>query len=579
QTDGSVLVGGKNPPIEDLIFVLHTDLKNITGIRLEALTDPSLVKNGPGRAANGNFALTDFRVVASPNRKPDPARKDSERWGKPIPVNLTNPRADFEQNGLPIAAAIDNDPVTSGWAIDPQFGKDHVCAFTFEKPVSIPEGTVLGVTMMFHNNVGHGMGRPRLSLTTSEKPLDLNAPLMPEVAARALDIPSEKRTPEQVQALLVWYRQMDSEWQALNRKIEDHLKQMPKPHVIKALVSSEGLPPVRLHTQGDDFLPQTHFLRRGDTEQKEAVAPPGFLQVLMPGSIAEKRWHRPPPAGSKTSFRRTAFAEWLTDVDQGAGRLLARVIVNRLWQHHMDRGIVATPSDFGTRGEPPTHPELLDWLASELIARKWKLKEIHKLIVTSAVYLQDSRSDDQRLRIDRENKLFWHHPGQRLEAEIIRDSLLYVSGMLDETMLGPGTLDENSRRRSIYFTVKRSKLMPMMSVFDAPEALTGVAERPATTIAPQALLLMNNPHVRAWAKNFAKRVAPDTKTGDEAVIRSAYVTALSRPPSTEEIADDLRFLQAQTQRYQQAGKPDARELALTDFCQALMCLNEFVFVE
>jgi hypothetical protein len=579
QPDGSVLVSGKNPPIEDLVFVLHTDLKNITGIRLEALTDPSLVKNGPGRAANGNFALTDFRIVASPNKKPDPDKAGSDRWGKPIPIKLNNPRADFEQKGLPIAAAIDNDPVTSGWAIDPQFGKDHVCAFTFEKPVSFPEGTVLGVTLAFHNNVGHGMGRPRLSLTTSEKPLDLNAPLMPEIAARALELPAEKRTPEQTQALLVWYRQLDSEWQALHKKIQDHLLQTPKPHVVKALVSSEGLPPVRLHTQGDDFLPQTHFLRRGDTEQKEAVAPPGFLQVLMTSGAAEKRWQRTPPTGSKSSFRRTAFAEWLTDTDQGAGRLLARVIVNRLWQHHLGRGIVATPSDFGTRGEPPTHPELLDWLASELIARNWKLKEIQKLILTSAVYMQESGTDDSRLKIDRENKFFWHHPGQRLEAEVIRDSLLYVSGMLDETMLGPGTLDENSRRRSIYFTVKRSKLMPMMTVFDAPEALTGVAERPATTIAPQALLLMNNPHVRAWAKNFAKRVAPDAKTPPEDAIRRAYLAALSRPPSAEEMADDLEFLKTQTVRYQQAGKADARELALADFCQALMCLNEFVFVE
>ena len=584
QPDGSVLVGGKNPPIEDLIFVLHTDLRNITGIRLEALTDPSLVKNGPGRAANGNFALTDFRIVASPNRKPDPEKKDSARWPKSESIKLINPRADFEQKGLPIAAAIDNDPVTSGWAIDPQFGKDHVCAFTFEKPVSFSEGSVLGVTLAFHNNVGHGMGRPRISLTTSEKPLDLTAPLMPEIAARALDVPAEKRTPEQTQALLVWYRQMDSEWQALNKKVHDHLLQAPKPRVVKALVSSEGLPPVRLHTQGDDFLPQTHFLRRGDTEQKEAVASEGFLQVLMPGADAEKRWLRTPPAGSKTSFRRSAFAEWLTDVDQGAGRLLARVIVNRLWQHHMGRGIVATPSDFGTRGEPPTHPELLDWLASELVQpakpqAAWSLKHIHKLILTSATYMQDSRTDDARIKIDRENKLFWHHPGQRLEAEVIRDSLLYVCGMLDDTMFGPGTLDEGSRRRSIYFTVKRSKLMPMMTVFDAPEALTGVADRPATTIAPQALLLMNNPQVRAWAKNFAKRVAPDAKTAPEVAVRRAYQTALSRPPSTEEVTEDLEFLRAQAARYQQAGKADAHDLALADFCQALMCLNEFVFVE
>jgi mono/diheme cytochrome c family protein len=568
QDDGSVLVGGTNPPIEALRFTLHTDLTDVAAIRVEALTHPSLVKGGPGRASSGNFALTNFHVTAAPKSDPN----------KTVPVKLIKPRATFEQKGLPVAAAIDADPVTSGWAIDPQVGRDHAAAFQFEKPVSFPGGTVINVLMQFQNNAGHGMGRPRLSLATSAD-VDLTAAADGEAFRRLLALEPAKRKPEETALLLKWYRRTDSEWQKLNKAAQDSAKRAPKPNTVKALVSGEGLPPVRLHTQGDDFLPATHFLRRGDCDQKDAVAQQGFLQVLMPAADAEKRWHRDPPAGSKTSYRRTSFAEWLTDVDAGAGRLLARVIVNRLWQHHLGRGLVATPSDFGTRGEPPTHPELLDWLASELIARGWKLKEIHKLILTSAVYMQDGRTDELRLKSDRENKLVWHLPTRRLEAEAIRDGLLAVSGTLDDKMYGPGTLDESSHRRSIYFTVKRSKLIPMMVVFDAPEALVGVGDRPATTIAPQALMLMNNPQVRTWAKGLAKRVAADSKTPIEAAVRSAYAWVLSRPPTADELADAVAFVQSQTDVYRKAGKSDARELALTDFCQTVMCLNEFVFVE
>jgi cytochrome c553 len=568
QEDGSVLVGGTNPPMEALRFALNSDLPEIAAIRIEALSDPSLVKGGPGRATNGNFALTDLVVTAAP--KSDPK--------KAVAVKLVKPRATFEQKGLPASAAIDADPVKSGWAIDPQFGKDHAAAFEFEKPIHNAGGTVLNVKLQFFNNTGHGMGRPRLSIAGSGN-VELTAAPESESLRRALETASAKRKPEQVELLLKWYRRKDANWLALDKKVQDHLKLEPKPKLVKTLVSSEGLTPVRLHTQGDDFLPQTHFLRRGDPDQKEAVAAAGFLQVLLPDPASEKKWQRPAPTGSRTSYRRTNFAEWLCDVDQGAGRLLARVIVNRLWQHHLGRGIVATPSDFGTRGEPPTHPELLDWLATELIARGWKLKELHKLILTSAVYMQSSQSDEARLKIDRENKLCWRHPAKRLESEVIRDSLLAVGGALDETMYGAGTLEEGSKRRSIYFTVKRSKLMPMMVVFDAPEALVGVADRPATTIAPQALMMMNNPHIRAWAKGFAQRVAPDDKTTPEAAVKAAYEIALSRPPSSSELADAIEFINSQMAVYQRAGKSEARQLALADFCQTVMCLNEFVYVE
>jgi hypothetical protein len=301
--------------------------------------------------------------------------------------------------------------------------------------------------------------------------------------------------------------------------------------------------------------------------------------VLTTAADGGKRWQAAPPRGWRTSYRRRVLAGWVTDVDYGAGHLLARVIVNRLWQHHLGRGLVATPSDFGSRGDRPTHPELLDWLASELIRHGWRLKPVHRLIMTSAVYRQGSQIDPSKERLDRDNRLLWRRPGRRLEAEAIRDALLAVGGVLDPKMYGPGTLDPGSRRRSVYFTVKRSKLVPMMQAFDAPEALTGVGERPTTTVAPQALLLMNNPHVRGYARGLARRVAPDGKTPVEDVVRVGYLAALARPPSAEELADAVGFVEGQAESYRVADKADGRELALADFCQVLMCLNEFVYAD
>jgi hypothetical protein len=387
------------------------------------------------------------------------------------------------------------------------------------------------------------------------------------------------QSPLKVAQLVEWQHLVDKEELRLYSRDQDHLRKAPKPKTVKALIASEGLPPIRLHTQGDDFFPETYFLHRGDPNQKEGLAKQGYLQVLMTAPDAEKHWKQPPPQGWRTSYRRRAFAEWITDTHEGAGQLLTRVIVNRLWQHHMGRGIVSTPSDFGSRGEPPTHPELLDYLASELIQNGRCLKPIHKLIVTSSVYMQGSRWDEAKAKTDPDNRLCWHRPPHRLEAEVIRDAILAVSGTLDSRMFGPGTLDPSSKRRSIYFTVKRSKLVPMMQVFDAPEALGGVGQRPTTTIAPQALLLMNNPNVRGYAKAFAKRIAGDAGSSPEEVIRTGYQIALARSPQPEELADGIEFIKQQIESYRSSGKSNAHELALADFCQILMCLNEFVYVE
>jgi mono/diheme cytochrome c family protein len=565
--DGSLLAGGKNGKFDTYTFTAPTDLTGITAIRLEALADPSLAKGGPGRAGNGNFALTDLKVKAAP-----------KAGGQAVAVKLRNPRATFEQPGLPVAAVIDADE-RSGWAVDPQFGKDHAAAFETETPAGFEGGTVLTFTLQFKNNDGHQIGRPRLSLSTAKQPAELQGDGIPPGALASLRTPAEKRNAEQAAALAKWYRTLDPEWRKLNQAAQEHLRKAPQPATVKAMISTEGLPAVRLHTQGDDFLPQTHFLKRGDPERKEGVATLGYLQVLTTAADPQKRWQPRPPPGARTSFRRAALAEWLTDPDGGAGQLLARVIVNRLWQLHLGRGIVATPSDFGSRGEPPTHPELLDWLAGELIRNHWQLKPIHKLIMTSAVYREGSERDEPKVKADPDNKLLWRRPPRRLEAEAIRDAMLAVGGVLDARMYGPGTLDEASRRRSIYFTVKRSKLVPMMQAFDAPDALGGLGERPTTTVAPQALLLMNNPQVRAWAKGLARRIAPDAKMTVEDAVRQGYEVALTRPPTAEELADSVAFVKAQAEAHRAAGQGDGRELALADFCQVLLCLNEFVYVD
>src|SRR5262249_4385916 len=182
---------------------------------------------------------------------------------------------------------------------------------------------------------------------------------------------------------------------------------------------------------------------------------------------------------------------------------------------------------------------------------------------------------ESRATKDRENTLFWRHPARRLEAEVIRDAMLVVSGALDPTMFGPGTLDPEQKRRSIYFFVKRSKLVPMMAIFDAPDSLQDIATRPTTTVAPQALLLLNNPAVRGEAAKFAERVEGEPA----AAVTQAYAIAFGRKPTDAESADAVTFLDGQTDVYRRAGKTNAEALALADFCHALLCLNEFAYID
>ncbi|MFM8891216.1 MAG: DUF1553 domain-containing protein, partial [Planctomycetia bacterium] len=597
--DGSLLAGG-DPADRDVYTIeIDTALETVAAIRLDALADKTLPRGGPGRAGNGNFALSTLPVGWSPL----PAA--GQPAATPTPVALTAARADFSQTApnLAVAHAIDGDR-GSAWAVDPRVGASHAAAFDFAEPVTHAGGMRLSFRLEFMNNARHAIGRPRISLATrpggaadavadGRDPVDLVRERH-DRTARLLAKPAADRTPLEQADLESLQRASDPAWRSLDEAVKRIEASRPAPELVRVLVASENVTPIPHHADGrgyPHFYKETAFLRRGDPAAKEGVAEPDVLQVLTRTPEAMHRWKSPPPTAATTSHRRAALARWITDVDAGAGHLVARVIVNRLWQHHFGQGLVATPSDFGKQGDPPTHPELLDWLAGELIRGGWRLKPIHRLIVTSQAYRQSSGVDPAKAVVDPFNRLVWRHNRRRLEAEAIRDTLLVLAGGLDPTLYGRAGRDETSPRRSLYLEVKRSKLPPFLRAFDAPDFVSGVARRSVTTTAPQALAIMNGPAVREWARRFAARAAlaasaspgrtapAASETAGDASIDAAFAIALGRPPTAEESSEAAAFLAAQTAAHAAAGRGDSLSAALADFCQVLMGLNETLHIE
>jgi len=344
-----------------------------------------------------------------------------------------------------------------------------------------------------------------------------------------------------------------------------------------------------LHITDESASPTASFLcARGDPMRHKEPLTVGFLSVLEPDGSPDRWLVKSRPSDAHTTFQRTALAEWMTDADHGAGRLLARVIVNRLWQHHFGEGLVRTPGDFGAQGDRPTHPELLDYLASELIANGWHLKPIHRLILLSAAYRQDVTFDAAKAAIDPDNRLLWHRRPMRIEAEILRDSILATSGQLKLELYGPSikpyiapearagrNKDALPRpaadgpdqwRRSIYLFVKRSLVNPMMDVFDAPQPTQACSRRSQSTVSTQALLLLNDPFVRKQAGFFADRCQREAGPDVSARVRRAYVLALSRQPTAQELAEATEFI-------------GGDKGPMVDFCHVLLGLNEFAYVD
>lgn len=322
--------------------------------------------------------------------------------------------------------------------------------------------------------------------------------------------------------------------------------------------------------------PKTYLLERGELANRGAEVEPGFPIIVSPDGKATEA---PISAMPNSTGRRLALAKWIASKDNP---LTARVIVNRLWQSHFGRGIVATASDFGLRGERPTHPELLDWLAAEFVEGGWKLKAMHKLMLMSAAYRQSTRASKEALAKDPDNELLSRMSRRRLEGESVRDALLAVSGKLNTKMGGPGVvLPELSKpaggsrpvpitrdtaeydRRSIYLFSRRNLRYAFLEAFDLPDSNLSCPKREKSTTAPQALALLNSPEAIAAAKAFAQRVEKEAKSETERIDR-AYRLALGRPPTAKEQERATAFL---------------KESPLSELCRALVNLNEFVYLD
>lgn len=555
--DGQVIYLG-NKAKDDLYTVKAGTLqKGVRGFRLDALSDPSLPSKGPGLSDNGNFVLGDLKIIARPL---DPKDKTA-----PVTLKLKPVKATFEQDNYPLAQAVDGNP-NSGWAVAPETGKDHAAIFAVDgDAVGFAGGTEFEFQLRFSNHFG--LGRMRLAFANGPTDATLTDPTdsqsLREIQTFLAGNPDAKAVAANT-SLPQWFSHFDGRAKDLFNAVVAHEQKRPQPVLTEVYTSKDG---------GQDV----YFLRRGEVDRKEGKANPNFIQVLMRSAEAGNRWVPEPEPKKPALHPRLSLANWMTDAEAGGGPLLARVIVNRLWRQHFGRGIVPTTNDFGTQGEKATHPELLDWLAAELIANDWKLKPIHRLIMLSSVYTQSGAVNPENRRLDPENHLWAQRPARRLEAEAIRDALLQAGGKLDRTMYGPSEANAESGRRSVYLRVKRSELVPIMTMFDAPEPNQSIGDRGNTTVPTQALAMMNSNFVRDIATRLQARVEATRPATTEEAIARAYVITLARSPAPGEVARMKAYIDQQTAML--GNKPESATQAMREFCLALLSLNEFIYID
>jgi hypothetical protein len=255
-----------------------------------------------------------------------------------------------------------------------------------------------------------------------------------------------------------------------------------------------------------------------------------------------------------------------------------RVVVNRVWHHLFGRGIVATPDNLGQLGSPPTHPELLDYLANRFARDGWSLKSLIRLIVTSKTWQLDSRPTKRAAEIDPDNRWLSHARVRRLEAEAIRDALLMVAGRLDRESFGE-PVDGESDRRSVYVRVKRNRLDPFLRAFDFPEPFTTTGRRDSTNVPAQSLMLMNDDWVESCAESWAKRAIEDDKLRTDAErVRAMIAAAFGRPATDREVSRSVKFVQ-QGDSIDSQSENDKQLAAWTEFAKAIVCLKEFIYLK
>ena len=546
QPDGAILAGGASPAKDAYTIAVKTDLKHITGFRLEALADPSLPSKGPGRA--GNFVLSAFRVQV------DKAEK-----------RLQSAVADFEQQGFPVAGAIAGKGGDAGWAVAPQTGKDHTATFVLETPIE-NDGTVALTFTLEHSSqyAQHSLGKFRLSATSAKNPL--GGPKLPDDVRAALAAAADKRSDPQRDLIADYYvHNVAPELAAERAQLASLKKQL-------AEVAAATVPILR-ELPADQHR-RTHVEIRGNYLALGNEVSEGAPAVFFPGK-------------ADTPHDRLALARWLVDP---SNPLTARVLANRLWEEIFGIGIVRTSEEFGSQGEPPVHPELLDWLATEMVQQKWDVKKFLKMLVTSAAYRQSSRVTAELRERDPDNRLLARGPRFRMSAEMVRDQALAVSGLLSRKMYGPsvkparpasglsaafgGGLDwqtsggEDRYRRALYTEWRRTSPYPSMATFDAPNREVCTIRRVRTNTPLQALVTLNDPVYVEAAQALARRMAqaqavagsPDPATTTADKVRYGFRLCVARAPRDAELARLVKLYDDAHAEYAQA-KDKAVQLA------------------
>jgi hypothetical protein len=587
QKDGSFLVGGYAPAKHRVKLVLKTNVKNIAAFRLELLTDPNLPLNGPGRSYKGSCALTEFEIEAAASEKDKPAKLKIAR----ATADVNPPERELEAKFIdksgkrrvsgPVEFAIDGKDET-GWSIDAGPGlrnQPRKAVFNLAAPLTNESGTTLNIYLSQrhggwnnNDNEQQGIGRFRLSLATAP---DAVADPLPAGVRQIMSIPRERRTKAQVETVFGYWRTTVPEWASYNQQIAELWQQHPEG--TSQLVMNE-----RAETR------ETFTLKRGDFLRPDKQIEPDVPAFLH-------------PLPENAPKNRLTFAKWLVDRQSPT---TARSLVNRVWQAYFGTGLYATAEDLGRQGERPSHPELLDWLAVELMepsiadcgqlqakrvadlkktgrartancqlpTANWGLKHLHRLIVTSATYRQSSKVTPQLLEKDPENRLLARGARLRVDGEIVRDIALAASGLLNLKLGGrsvyppsPSFLylppvsygtkawkeekGEDRYRRALYTFRFRSVPYPVLQVFDTPGGDVSCVRRAKSNTPLQALTTLNEPLFLEAARALALKTLQEGGATDAQRIEFAFRRVLARKPSAQETAALLTLFNQQQTRF------------------------------
>ncbi|MBI1763232.1 MAG: PSD1 domain-containing protein [Acidobacteria bacterium] len=576
QKDGSFLVGGYAPAKHRVKLALKTNVKNISAFRLELLTDPNLPLNGPGRSYKGSCTLTEFEVEAAASEKDKPARLKLARATADVNPPEQELEAKFnDKSGKrrvsgPVELAIDGKEET-GWSIDAGPGsrnQSRKAVFNLAQPLANESGTTLSFYLSQkhggwnnNDNEQQGIGRLRLSLTTAP---DAVADPLPAGVRDILSIPRAQCGKAQLETVFSYWRTTVPEWASYNQQIAELWQQYP-----------EGNSQLVMNERAE--LRDTFTLKRGDFLRPDKQIEPGVPAFL-----------HPLPANAPKN--RLTFAKWLVD---RRSPTTARALVNRVWQAYFGTGLYATTEDLGRQGERPSHPELLDWLAVELMepqpvgswqlavgssrnsnsqSPKWSLKHIHRLIVTSATYRQSSKLTPQLLEKDPDNRLLARGARLRVEGEIVRDIALAASGLLNPAIGGRSVYPPSPEflylppvsygtkawkeekgaeryRRALYTFRFRSVPYPVLQAFDTPTGDVSCVRRAKSNTPLQALTTLNETLFLEAARALALKTLNEGGTTNAQRIEFAFRRLLARKPSAQETAALLALLNEQHARF------------------------------